>query len=748
MIQKLILFILTAATSLAAVVTTNTNLNLPQRNADSRLEDRNMLGSANVGRAIGFSAAGLVTTIPVPVDPSWHLESLVRGRTGSAGDLALYSTKTHTGSGTYVRSTTAWPVDEVNLTAIAVYNSTSGDGRRAGIAITPRHIAFANHYPIDNGATIRFVTSDGTVVSRTLTSQAQVGSSDLQIGYLSADLPATITPARLLPEGYDDYFDLVGLHVFSTDQDANALVHLVTTDAAGLLSWGAPTAEFEENLNQALITGDSGSPICMILDGGLVLLSTADSATQGPSIATLHTEIATALTALGGSHEPATVDPRTLYSRAPWVSLGDTSTGGNGSADAGKVLLFRAGGGVRAYSSAIGEIGGDFRNSAGGTGVYATTTTGQGLSATATTGTAGYFQVTGAGTPIYVDAAAGTNLITLHDAGSDTNRLEIRRATGDFVFSESITATPPTVNGAFLTTGSGLNASNITSGTLPVARIGTGDIGPTQLAATAVTAGSYTAANITVDADGRITAAANGAGGLLEGSFTGTGTYAAGYEYTGTLTGNATLTLTISSGQTMAFNFVVSGGPHTVTIPAARRKGYSSTTTTISVTNGNHSLAFRQTATDLWVGDTVEELLDLTSDVTGTLPVANGGTGNTVGPGKANVLGDADVGITTNPYSLAAADAYGTAIFYEPAAAGEIDLPAGVAGMNVLIRNNSANTIDIDPNGSEAIERDGTLQTGGVTLQLSAGAGNFVGLLFDGVRWTTWGYRGTISAGS
>jgi len=83
-------------------------------------------------------------------------------------------------------------------------------------------------------------------------------------------------------------------------------------------------------------------------------------------------------------------------------------------------------------------------------------------------------------------------------------------------------------------------------------------------------------------------------------------------------------------------------------------------------------------------------------------------------------------------------------------ATGTINLPAAsaYADKGIIIYNTGSFTITVDASGSEVIVRDGAVQTGGVSFTLSTGAGNFVNLISDGIRWITLEYKGTLTQGS
>ena len=269
-----------------------------------------MVGGSCFGEIVeGPGSARYAATVAV--------DTSLSGRT-----LNVYTTLDHL-AGKYVRSTNCWAYG-FDLSCVAVYNS-QGMGlstnsccpwerptRRAGTLISPRHLLYANHYPIEHGSLLRFVSKSNTVVTRTLADSMLIKGSDLHVGLLDADVPTNwIGFAKVLPPNFTNYFPTSLSHVPTlcfNHQEQALVTDIGRLNSSGtnatMIMYVAPADVRRKEFYLDKISGDSGQPSFMILDSELVLLTvwTGGGAGTGSFVPGYANRINAAMKALGGRY--------------------------------------------------------------------------------------------------------------------------------------------------------------------------------------------------------------------------------------------------------------------------------------------------------------------------------------------------------------------------------------------------------------------------------------------------------------
>jgi hypothetical protein len=240
-------------------------------------------GGQSSSQFVSFSSGSLGLSLVTA------MSSYLSGKTAGSTTQNLFS------SG-YTRNPSIF-TGSVDLTCIPYSDLTPSNtgASTGGILISKRDMLYANHYFNGAGSKVTFVDNSGNPTVMTVASNRAVSSStDQGVATFTTDVPAGITPAKVLPSNTKSYLpqpqygypvvfyanntgqlSVGDITAYSTQGSLDEIQVNKSTDSVRSL-WYTPA-----------VSGDSGSAVGMIVSGALVAvtnwhLSNQSSYSSGP----------------------------------------------------------------------------------------------------------------------------------------------------------------------------------------------------------------------------------------------------------------------------------------------------------------------------------------------------------------------------------------------------------------------------------------------------------------------------------
>ncbi|MFZ4397186.1 MAG: hypothetical protein ACOYOU_16345 [Kiritimatiellia bacterium] len=238
-------------------------------------------------------------------------------RLTNGGDIAGFSTLNHATTN-YVRNTNSW-ARGLDLACVPVWNSQSAGPQHSPTLISPETAIGCNHASLANGTTVRWITTNGVAVERTVTAsmsaQEEWPYGDARVFRLSAPI-TNITPAPMMTGTFTNrfaeqttgivYYKLrgYGIPAVTQDQFMRITVRDVQEFSAKGVTYMQPTDTNRLALFQNVISGDSGSPGFLVISNTPVLISvyTFGGPGSGPSMGAYFNSITNAARIMGDTN--------------------------------------------------------------------------------------------------------------------------------------------------------------------------------------------------------------------------------------------------------------------------------------------------------------------------------------------------------------------------------------------------------------------------------------------------------------